>query len=401
MQITPLNRYKQIQPEERVTLASLHFQNFTVCEIARKLGHAPSTITKELSRNSCYGVYASKSAEACAVKRRMQARTGPKLHKESILFDIVHHLLCIRWSPEQISMTLSATYPKSHEYRVSHETIYNCIYAQPVGELKRDLIKALRQAHNKGVHLSNGQDRRGQIPDMVSFHVRPPEIEDRQFPGHWEGDLIKGEANGSALCTLVERTSRLLMLVKLPKVKPASALNVLQGFTDKARTPYEFGVKVTVATTLKEGLVVGMRSMPGNPWDGHTLDETIEQVSILTNIKPKTVIVDKGYQGVKIEGVEILRSGQRRVTRAMKAMIKRRSAIEPAIGHMKMDGKLSRNPLKGALGDALHAVMCGAGHNMRMLLRKLRLLCAQFGIALQEVLQVISPSQRTNDGGVA
>jgi IS5 family transposase len=168
----------------------------------------------------------------------------------------------------------------------------------------------------------------------------------------------------------------------------------------KARTPYEFGVKVTVATTLKEGLVVGMRSMPGNPWDGHTLDETIEQVSILTNAKPKTVIVDKGYQGVKIEGIEILRSGQRRVTRAMKAMIKRRSAIEPAIGHMKMDGKLSRNPLQGALGDALHAVMCGAGHNMRMLLRKLRLLCAQFGLAFQEVLQVISLSQRTNYGVV-
>jgi len=167
---------------------------------------------------------------------------------------------------------------------------------------------------------------------------------------------------------------------------------------DKARTPYEFWMKVAVATTLKEGLVVGMRSMHGNPWDGHTLEETIEQVSILTNIKPKTVIVYKGYQWVKIEGIEILRSGQRRVTRAMKAMIKRRSAIEPAIGHMKMDGKLSRNPLKGALGDALHAVMCGAGHNMRMLLRKLRLLCAQFGLALQEVLKVISLSQRTNYG---
>ena len=68
---------------------------------------------------------------------------------------------------------------------------------------------------------------------------------------------------------------------------------------------------------------------------------------------------------------------------------------------MKMDGKLSRNPLKGALGDALHAVMCGAGHNMRMLLRKLRLFCTQFGLPLQEVLQVISPSQRTNDVGVA
>ncbi len=102
--------------------------------------------------------------------------------------------------------------------------------------------------------------------------------------------------------------------------------------------------------------------MPGNPWDGHTLDEAVEQVSILTDKRPKTVIVDKGYAGVKIEGVEILRSGQRRVTKtmmAMKAMIRRRSAIELAIGHMKMDDRLGRNPLKGALGDALHAVMCG------------------------------------------
>jgi IS30 family transposase len=160
-----------------------------VREIALTLGRAPSTITRELSRNSCDGAYASKSAEGCAAKRRMQARPVPKLHKESILFGIVHHQLCIRWSPEQISMTLSATYPKGNEHRVSHETIYNCIYTQPVSELKRDLIKALCQAHNKRVHRSNGQDRRGQIPDMVSIHVRPPEIEDRQFSGHWESDL--------------------------------------------------------------------------------------------------------------------------------------------------------------------------------------------------------------------
>ena len=114
----------------------------------------------------------------------------------------------------------------------------------------------------------------------------------------------------------------------------------------KARTPYEFGVKVTIATTLKEGLVVGMRSMPGNPYDGHTLQETIEQVEILTDKRPSIAIVDKGYQGAELTGTQILRSGQRRgVTQAMKVMIKRRSAIEPAIGHMKMDGRLGRNPL--------------------------------------------------------
>ena len=145
----------------------------------------------------------------------------------------------------------------------------------------------------------------------------------------------------------------------------------------KAHKPYEFGVKVSVATTLREGLVVGMRSMPGNPWDGHTLAETLEQVGILTNRQPRTAIVDKGYQGVEIPDVRILRSGQRRgITRTLKKMIKRRSAIEPTIGHMKMDGRLDRNPLKGALGDALHAVLCGAGHNIRLLLKKLRLLCA-------------------------
>jgi IS30 family transposase len=124
-------------------------------------------------------------------------------------------------------------YPKGHELHVSHETIYNCIYALPVGELRKELIATLRHAHNKRVPRSKGQDRRGQIPDMLSIHVRPPEIEDRQFPGHWEGDLIKGAGNASAVGTLVERTSRLVMLVKLPDFKPASAANVLQGFTNK------------------------------------------------------------------------------------------------------------------------------------------------------------------------
>jgi IS5 family transposase len=155
----------------------------------------------------------------------------------------------------------------------------------------------------------------------------------------------------------------------------------------KAKTPYEFGVKVTIATTLKEGLVVGCRSMPGNPYDGHTLEQAVEQVEILSDRRPSTVIVDKGYKGAMLDGVQILRSGQRRgVTRTLRAMIKRRSAIEPTIGHMKMDGRLGRNPLKGAIGDALHAVLCGAGHNIRMLLRKLRLLCARLGLDLAAIL---------------
>lgn len=144
----------------------------------------------------------------------------------------------------------------------------------------------------------------------------------------------------------------------------------------KARSRYEFGVKVSVVTTLKEGLVVGTRSMPGNPYDGHTLDEAIEQAEILSDVKPEMVFVDRGYRGVELGRVQIWRSGQRRgVTRGLKAMIRRRSAIEPTIGHMKADGKLGRNWLKGALGDALNAVLCGAGHNLRLIINKLRVNC--------------------------
>lgn len=161
----------------------------------------------------------------------------------------------------------------------------------------------------------------------------------------------------------------------------------------KARTPYECGVTVTVATTRKEGFVVGMRSMPGNPWDGHTLEETLEPASILMDRMPKTVIVDRGYRGLTVDGVQILRSGQRRgVTRGLKAMIKRRSAIEPTIGHMKTDGRLGRKPLKGALGDARHAVLCGAGHNIPLLMKKLRLLWP-------EIMDWLRTEMAANQGG--
>ena len=194
---------------------------------------------------------------------------------------------------------------------------------------------------------------------------------------------------------LLQRVSRILT----QKTKDKNKLYALHApeveciAKGKARTPYEFGVKVTLATTLKEGVVVGCQSMPGNPYDGHTLNETIEQVSLLADHKPKMAIVDKGYRGAQVQDVQILRSGQRQgVTKTLKAMIKRRSAIEPTIGHMKMDGRLGRNPLRGALGDALHAVLCGAGHNIRLLLKKLRLFCAQYGLALKTLLvQILSP----------
>ena len=212
---------------------------------------------------------------------------------------------------------------------------------------------------------------------------------------------VLSEAAKAKVQDLLQRTARILT----QRTKDKNKLYALHApeveciSKGKARTPYEFGVKVSIATTLKEGLVVGMRSMPGNPYDGHTLAETLEQVGILTGTDrpPATAIVDKGYKGVKLEGVRILMSGQKRgITRTLKAMVKRRSAIEPAIGHMKMDGRMGRNPLKGGLGDALHAVMCGAGHNLRLILAALRLYCARFGLSMQGFIAalLVAPGNR-------
>jgi IS5 family transposase len=146
----------------------------------------------------------------------------------------------------------------------------------------------------------------------------------------------------------------------------------------KARVRYEFGTKVSVATTHKEGFVVGMRSMPGNPYDGHTLREALEQVEILTEIRPKRAFVDRGYRGHGVQTTEVYIAGQKRgMTPALQRDLRRRSAIEPMIGHMKTDGRLARCALKGTLGDALHAVLCGCGHNIRMILAHLRALWAQ------------------------
>ena len=147
----------------------------------------------------------------------------------------------------------------------------------------------------------------------------------------------------------------------------------------KARTPFEFGVKVSVAVTAKEGLVVGMRSMPGNPYDGHTLQQALEQVEILTDTVPSLVLADRGYRGVTPTNpaTRLILSHTRRLPPELKAQLKRRQVVEPMIGHMKSDGLLGRNWLKGEIGDALHAVMCGAGHNLRMILARLRALyCA-------------------------
>ena len=141
----------------------------------------------------------------------------------------------------------------------------------------------------------------------------------------------------------------------------------------KARVRYEFGCKVSVATTLDEGFVVGMRSFPGNPYDGHTLRDALGQVEILTDQRPELAVVDRGYRGHDEGKTRVLISGTRRGLTAKEIVdLRRRSAIEAEIGHMKTDGRLSRCPLKGTIGDAVFAVLNACGHNIRKILAHLR-----------------------------
>lgn len=141
----------------------------------------------------------------------------------------------------------------------------------------------------------------------------------------------------------------------------------------KARQPYEFGTKVSVTTTLKEGLVIGMQTLPTNPYDGHSLSVALEQTEALTQQAIDKAFVDKGYRGHGVMTTKVYISGQKRgMTASLKKKLKRRSAIEPIIGHMKTEGRLNRCGLKGEYGDSVFALLCGAGQNLRMILKFLR-----------------------------
>ena len=225
--------YQQLSESERQAIALGLQQKQTISAIARALGRHKSTISREIERNAGGNGYISRFAQQRRDKRRIHSRPQPKLQRDGALFQFVRQQLKLHWSPQQIAGQLKTLHPHNRSQRVSHESIYTCIYAQPRGELKKELVSCLRMAHAKRWPRSKGRDRRGEIKDLLSIQLRPPEVEDRQFPGHWEGDLIKGANNASAIGTLVERTTRLVVLVKLPHPNPATAAHVLQAFTDK------------------------------------------------------------------------------------------------------------------------------------------------------------------------
>jgi transposase, IS5 family len=140
--------------------------------------------------------------------------------------------------------------------------------------------------------------------------------------------------------------------------------------------------------------VLGARSFPGNPYDGHTLESCLEQAEILNGARAKEVFVDLGYRGVEVPNVTVYKARQKRGinTRRLKCALRRRNAIEPIISHLKNDGLLGRNYLKGEFGDAMHVILCAAGHNIRLIFRQLRIFLPWLRQALSHwIASVVSP----------
>jgi IS30 family transposase len=275
------SHYKHLQPDERVALASLRLQGSGVGEIARALGRSTSTISRELRRNRLGDIYQSPVAERLKAQRRQAARPAKKLATDTVLWPVVVSCLDWRWSPMQIARTLRRLFPQKPELHVSHETIYTAIYATPRGELKRQLVRCLRQAKNTRRPRSNGEDRRGKLPDMLSIHVRPPEVNDRLMPGHWEGDLIKGAANQSAVGVLVERTTGLVLLAKMADATAASALEAFTTKLNQIAAPwrktltYDQGREMArhAELALRTGMTVYFCD-PHSPWQRGSCENT-------------------------------------------------------------------------------------------------------------------------------
>jgi IS30 family transposase len=184
--------------------------------IAARLGRSPSTISRELARNrESGGGYRASSAHAMAYHRASRPNTA-KLAVNLVLRDKVEQDLQKKYSPEQIAGRLRMEFPDDPEMWVSPETIYQSIYVQSRGALRRDLAVCLRTGRAIRRPSRKAGQRKNRIPNMINIAERPPEIEDRAVPGNWEGDLIIGKQNQTAIGTLVERQTGYTMLLHLP-----------------------------------------------------------------------------------------------------------------------------------------------------------------------------------------
>ncbi|WP_370881611.1 IS30 family transposase [Catenuloplanes nepalensis] len=252
--------------------------------IAVALGREPSTIGRELARNSTVRVgYRAGRADEKARDRRRRPKPV-KLADCPRLRRVVQGKLKLKWSPRQIALWLPRRFPDDESMRVSHETIYQSLFVQSRGGLRKELTACLRtgRALRKPRVRSRQQEKRGRIPAMINIRERPAEAADRAVPGHWEGDLIIGEDGGSAIGTLVERSTRYCILVHLPDGRDAEAvrdaliatITTLPAHLTKSLT-WDQGVEMTrhADFTIATGIDVYFCD-PHSPWQRGSNENT-------------------------------------------------------------------------------------------------------------------------------
>ena len=227
-------RYRRLSLVEREEFSRMLATGASVRAIARQLDRWPSSLAREVVRHSPSRLtYRAVAAQQRTTRWARRPRKPRKLAAHPRLRAEVFRLLAHHWSPEQIARGLRARYPDAPTMQISHEAIYTYLYVLPRGALKKALIRALRHRHHVRRPRTRVRLKPRPIQDFLSIAERPGEVADRTVPGHWEGDLLMGRRNASALGTLVERTTRFTVLVPLAA---KDATSVREAFARELRT---------------------------------------------------------------------------------------------------------------------------------------------------------------------
>lgn len=225
-------KYQRLTMVEREEISRQIASGYSMRKIAMSLNRTPSTIFREIRR--CVidrKYYRAIFAQQYSNKNRHKLRKNRKLDNNSALRKVVFHYLSKRWSPEQVAKRLKILYPNDMNMRISHESIYSYLYVWPRTRLKKEIISCLRRQHENRLSRKARQISYP-IQDYLSIEERPAQVAERTIPGHWEGDLLMGSCNKSAIGTLVERLTRFTLLVRLPN---KDAHTVRKAFAEEFR----------------------------------------------------------------------------------------------------------------------------------------------------------------------
>ena len=277
-----MNNYKRLTMEDREEISRGLAQDWTFSHIAHNISRPVSTVSNEVWKNCKYKrTYRAEAAQEKSDSIKCRYKQTKKLDKEGQLKDYVLEHLRLEWSPDEIAKRLKMDYPNDMTMQISHESIYTYIYCLPRGELKKELMKGLRQERKFRHNRKTIHQQRGAIQDFISISERPKETLSRTIPGHWEGDLIVGKDGQSAIGTLVERMTRYLLIVPLQKKDAVSvrtafakAIKQIPRYLKKTLT-YDRGSEMSEHKLfLKQTKVQVYFCDPHSPWQRGTNENT-------------------------------------------------------------------------------------------------------------------------------